>query len=94
MSKHNTPVKVNVTDVLDLHTFRPGDIKGLVPEYIDLCRRKGIMQVRIIHGKGTGVLRRTVHSILSRHEGVQSFKLAGSDAGSWGATIAILKPRS
>ena len=92
MNKDDIFIKVDITDTLDLHTFRPADVKDLVPEYIELCRRKGIRQVRIIHGKGTGVLRRTVHSLLSGIDGVESFRLAGHDAGSWGATIAVLKP--
>ena len=86
------PVKLPIDGTLDLHTFHPHDVKDLLPRYLSLCRGKGILDVRIIHGKGTGALRETVHSILKRLPGVISYRLAGEDAGSWGATIVILKP--
>jgi dsDNA-specific endonuclease/ATPase MutS2 len=57
-----------------------------------VCRRKGILNVRIIHGKGSGTLREVVHSVLKRLPEVVSFSLAGMDAGGWGATVAILRP--
>ena len=60
------PVKLPIDGTLDLHTFRPGEVKDLLPEYLALCREKGIHEVRIVHGKGTGALRETVHSILKR----------------------------
>ena len=85
-------VKLHVDGVLDLHTFDPRDIKNLLPDYIDVCREKGIYEVRVIHGKGTGALRETVHSILKRLPEVVSFKLAGIEDGSWGVTIVLLKP--
>ncbi len=84
------PVELPIDGTLDLHTFRPGDVKDLLPEYLALCREKGILKVRIIHGKGTGALRETVHSILKRLPGVVSYRLAGEEGGGWGATIAIL----
>lgn len=74
---------------LDLHTFHPKEIKDLVPEYIRVCREKGIFQIRIIHGKGKGVLRRMVHSILDDLPEVESYWQEGS-AGSWGATVVRL----
>jgi dsDNA-specific endonuclease/ATPase MutS2 len=85
--------EVPIDGVLDLHTFRPGDVKDLVAGYLELCRERGILQVRIIHGKGKGVLRERVHSILRRETGVASFSLDGGGAGGWGATIVILRPR-
>lgn len=85
------PVKLPIDGTLDLHTFHPREVKNLLPEYLALCREKGILEVRIIHGKGTGALRETVHSILKRLPEVISFGLAGEDSGSWGATIVILK---
>ncbi|RMD65590.1 DNA mismatch repair protein MutS [Candidatus Parcubacteria bacterium] len=81
-----------IDGVLDLHTFRPSEIGELVPEYLAECRRRGILSVRIIHGKGTGALRRSVHSILERLDYVASFRLAGEDAGGWGATLVQLDP--
>ena len=86
------PVELPVDGTLDLHTFQPSEIRDLLPDYLAACREKGILEVRVIHGKGTGTLRETVHSILKRLPGVSSFRLAGEDAGSWGATIVILMP--
>lgn len=64
----------------------------MLPAYIAVCQEKGITRVRIIHGKGTGALRETVHAVLKRLPHVISFRLAGDDAGGWGATIATLRP--
>jgi DNA-nicking Smr family endonuclease len=85
------PVEIPVDGVLDLHTFNPRDVKDLLPHYLSVCREKGILQVRVIHGKGTGVLRERIRSILARLPEVDSFRTAGEDAGGWGATIVILK---
>ena len=83
-----------IDGVLDLHAFLPRDVKDLVPHYLGLCREKGILQVRIIHGKGKGVLRERVHSILRKEPAVASFALDPGGAGGWGATIVILVPPS
>lgn len=87
------PHQLPIDGVLDLHTFNPRDIKDLVPDYIEACRQKGIVQLRIIHGKGIGNLRRSVHAILSRHPAVKSFALDHPEYGGWGATIVHLLPR-
>jgi len=76
--------------VLDLHTFAPRDVKALVADYLDLAVEKGYAEVRIIHGKGTGTLRRIVHAVLEKHPRVAGFRLAG-DASSWGATLVSLR---
>jgi DNA-nicking Smr family endonuclease len=87
----DTPVEFPIDGVLDLHTFDPSQVRELLPDYIAACREKGIFEIRIIHGKGTGVLRKTVHSILGKLTGIASFRLAGEDGGGWGATIVVLK---
>lgn len=86
------PVEIPVEGILDLHTFDPRDVKDLLPHYISVCREKGILEVRVIHGKGRGVLRERVRSILARLPEVDSFRTAGEDSGGWGTTIVILKP--
>ncbi len=86
------PFEMPIDGVLDLHAFRSEEVKSLVPEYLEECRRRGILEVRIIHGKGTGTLRRLVQSLLSRDPGVLSFKTADLSGGGWGATEVILKP--
>jgi DNA-nicking Smr family endonuclease len=88
------PFEIPIDGVLDLHAFRADQVKDLVPEYLEECRRRGIEQVRIIHGKGTGALRRTVHSLLSRNPHVAGFKTADLSGGGWGATEVILKVKS
>lgn len=85
------PVKILINGMLDLHTFLPEEVKDLVPDYIAQCRKLGIMQIRIVHGKGTGALRETVHSLLAGIPEVDSFKLADEQGGGWGATIVRLR---
>jgi DNA-nicking Smr family endonuclease len=88
----DSPIELPIDGVLDLHTFQPRDVKDLVPDYLAECRERGILEVRIIHGKGTGALRRTVHSVLSRLPEVASFGPALETDGGWGATIVTLYP--
>lgn len=84
-------IELPIDGTLDLHSFRPSDVKYLVPDYLEECLKRKIYHVRVIHGKGTGNLRRTVHAILERSKIVQSYRLAGEDGGSWGATLVTLK---
>ncbi|MDD5308878.1 MAG: Smr/MutS family protein [Deltaproteobacteria bacterium] len=86
-------IEYPIDGVLDLHGFHPRDVKDLVPEYLRECRGRGILEVRIVHGKGTGVLRETVHAILGRLPEVASFRLA-QGGSSWGATLVDLRPAS
>jgi DNA-nicking Smr family endonuclease len=88
----DNPVEFPIDGTLDLHTFRPAEVKDLVQDYIAECRKRGILLVRIIHGKGIGTLREIVHSVLAKMPEVESFQLAGGEGGGWGATIVILKP--
>lgn len=92
-SDEHEPVEIPIDGVLDLHTFRPREIGELVPDYLEACQEKGILEVRIIHGKGTGTLRRTVHALLKRSALVDSFRQANEIAGGWGATIVSLVRR-
>ena len=85
------PIEMPIDGVLDLHTFSPKDVKSLVPEYLEECKRRGIFEVRVIHGKGTGTLKKIVESILSRHPLVKSYRAGGHGSGSWGATLVDLK---
>lgn len=80
-----------IDGVLDLHTFRPQELGELIPEYIEECHRRGIYQLRIIHGKGIGTLRETTHALLRRHPLVEQFTLADMTGGGWGATVVYLR---
>lgn len=84
-------IELPIDGVLDLHTFRPQDVKGVVTDYLDLCRERGILRVRIIHGKGIGALRTTVHALLGQRSDVEYFSLASEPFGGWGATIVHLR---
>jgi dsDNA-specific endonuclease/ATPase MutS2 len=86
------PVEIEITDVFDLHTIPPRDVKRVVEEYLLLAREKGFKSVRIIHGKGIGVQRETVRSILARTDFVLDWTDAPPEAGGLGATIVRLKP--
>lgn len=77
---------------LDLHTFHPRDLKELIPAYLEACRQQGIFEIRIVHGKGIGNVRRTLHAILSRIPEVTFYSLATEPYGGWGATIVRLRP--
>lgn len=88
----DAPVPLPITGELDLHTFRPADLGALIPAYFAACTTKGIREVRLIHGKGTGTLRTSVHALLRRSPLVQHFRLGDENTGSWGATLVTLHP--
>lgn len=92
MSADQDAVPLEIDGVLDLHMFPPNQVKDLVRDYVDECYQRGILDLRIIHGKGIGVLRTIVYSILEQHPAVESFKHP-SDGGSWGATVVRLKTK-
>ena len=85
------PVELPITDVLDLHSFRPAEVPDVVREYLDAAYEKGYRELRIIHGKGIGVQRQTVRTLLSRDPRVEDSGDAPLEAGSWGATWVRMK---
>ena len=85
------PIRIPITDVFDLHTVPPRDVKAVVEEYLQEASRLGLKALRIIHGRGIGVQREMVRSILARTEFVVEFHDASAEAGGWGATIVTLR---
>jgi len=90
-SPFTEPIVVPIEDSIDLHAFSPEEIPSVVEEYLEQCIHAGIFEVRIIHGRGKGVQRRIVQSILAKHPLVASFKDAPMEAGGWGATVVALR---
>jgi DNA-nicking Smr family endonuclease len=88
------PVRIPVADELDLHTFHPKEVAELLDDYFRECVAAGISEVRVIHGKGKGVLKNRVRSVLRRHRLVADFSDAGFGGGGWGATRVRLRGRS
>lgn len=91
MRADEQPIPLPITGELDLHTFQPGDTSELIPAYLAECRARGIFSVRIVHGKGTGALRETVHALLRRLPVVHYFRIGDETSGGWGATIVTLR---
>lgn len=85
------PVEMPIDGTLDLHSFRPQDVAEVLDAYFEACLDKGIYHVRVVHGKGIGVLRRTVEASLQRDPRVARFDPGGFTGGSWGATVVELK---
>ncbi|HEY5403018.1 MAG TPA: Smr/MutS family protein [Pyrinomonadaceae bacterium] len=81
------PIEIEITDVFDLHTIQPREVKVVVEEYLQQAHAKGFKSVRIIHGKGIGVQREIVRSVLAATPFVVDWTDAPADAGGWGATI-------
>jgi DNA-nicking Smr family endonuclease len=88
------PIELPIDGVLDLHTFQPREIKDLVPDYLAACQERGILLVRIIHGKGIGNLRRSVHALLARNPEVISYALDHPQFSGWGATMVTLRKKA
>jgi dsDNA-specific endonuclease/ATPase MutS2 len=93
-SPFGDPVEIPLQDSLDLHPFLPKDIPSVVEEYLEQCKQAGFREVRLIHGKGKGVQRTVVHSLLGKHPAVASFYEAPLEGGGWGATMVVLKRKS
>ena len=90
-SPFKEPVVLPIEDSIDLHAFSPKEITSVVEQYIEECVRAGIYEVRIIHGRGKGIQRRIIRSILEKHPRVISFEDAPLESGGWGATVVALK---
>jgi DNA-nicking Smr family endonuclease len=93
-SPFDDPIILPIEDQLDLHPFQPREIASVVEEYLEQCRQAGFREVRLIHGKGSGVQRNIVRALLQKHPHIESFHDAPLEAGSWGATVVILKSSS
>ena len=85
------PIEIPITDVLDLHSFRPAEVADVVREYLDAAYELGLRRLRIIHGRGIGVQRQTVRTLLERDPRVLAFGDAPAEAGGWGATWLTLR---
>jgi dsDNA-specific endonuclease/ATPase MutS2 len=86
------PIRIPITDVFDLHSVPPRDVKAIVEEYLEEAHRLGLRALRIIHGRGIGVQREIVRTVLARTPFVESFSDAPAEAGGWGATVVNLRP--
>jgi DNA-nicking Smr family endonuclease len=86
------PVVLPVEDALDLHPFSPKEIPSVVESYLEAARDAGFHEVRVIHGRGKGVQKRRVESVLARSDHVEQFAEAPPERGGWGATVVWLKP--
>jgi DNA-nicking Smr family endonuclease len=90
-SPFSEPIVLPIEDSIDLHAFHPKDIPSVVEEYLRQCGQAGLTEVRLIHGRGFGVQRNIVRSILQKHPEVLSFRDAPAESGGWGATLVVLK---
>jgi len=85
------PVRIPITDVFDLHTVPPRDVKEVVEAYLEEAHRLGFQALRIVHGRGIGVQREIVRAVLARTEFVVDYRDAPAEAGGWGATVVTLR---
>ena len=91
MPEESEPVRIPIADVFDLHSVPPRDVRPVVEEYLFEARRLGLKALRIIHGRGIGVQREIVRSVLARTDFVLDYRDAPGEAGGWGATIVTLR---
>jgi DNA-nicking Smr family endonuclease len=92
MSEEDPPLVLPIDGELDLHTFAPADVLSVVADYLDECRRRGILRVRVVHGRGKGVQRAAIRRLLAAREDVSAVTDAGPEEGGWGATLVLLRP--
>src|SRR5688500_5557495 len=90
VSDEDAPVEIPITDTLDLHPFRPNEIKDVAREYLIEAHARGFRQVRLIHGRGIGVQRERIRSLLQTLDFVEGFQDADGSGGGWGATVVLL----
>jgi dsDNA-specific endonuclease/ATPase MutS2 len=91
MNHEDEPLRIPISDVFDLHAVRPADVKEAVEAYLEEAHRLGFKALRIIHGRGIGVQREIVRTVLSRTPFVLSYQDAPLEAGGWGATVVTLR---
>lgn len=91
MASDNDPIEYPIDGTLDLHQFSPNETRAVLEEYIEVCLERGILSLRIVHGKGIGVQREIVRSLLKSHPRVKAFRQEGGSGGGWGATVVDLK---
>ncbi|HEV7242061.1 MAG TPA: Smr/MutS family protein [Thermoanaerobaculia bacterium] len=87
----DAPIEIPITDTLDLHPFLPNEIKDVAREYLTEAHARGFRQVRLIHGRGIGVQRERIRSLLQTLDFVDGFTDADGSGGGWGATVVALK---
>ena len=87
----DSTVEIPIESTLDLHPFLPREVKSLVGDYLEAAHAAGFREVRLIHGKGSGTLKRTVQTLLQRHPLVESFADDATGGGNWGATVVLLR---
>lgn len=85
------PIELEITDVLDLHSFAPAETASVVKSYLEVATQRGFKAVRLIHGRGTGTQRRTIRAVLAGHPEVLSYSDAPPESGGWGATLVTLR---
>jgi dsDNA-specific endonuclease/ATPase MutS2 len=94
MPDPDDPVEIPITDTLDLHPFRPNEIRDVAREYLREAHAAGLTQVRLIHGRGIGVQRENIRTLLRSLDFVIDFHDADASGGGWGSTVVLMAPNS